>query len=482
MTQFARFSHVVCTIMGAGIAASALLGDAQTSLASTPPTPPLPGSYGTPATLQDSYLLGPGDLITIEVFNVPEYSGEQRVLANGNINLPAVGQLSVSGLTLVQAEAAISEKYRSEVRYPEITVNLLTPRQLRIALTGEIHAPGLYTMSTGDDGQFPSLIEAIKLAGGLTQAADLERVEIRRRIENGGTQQVVSNLATLLSQGDLNQDIPLRDGDSITIVQVDEIDLQTSRQIALSNIATDEQEAISVAIVGEVFRPGTYNYASRPSSSQSIISGTNANANIVQQPGRLTVTRALRLAGGIKPLADLRRVEVKRTTRSGEIRTISLDLWQLVAVGDRDQDLILQEGDTIVVPTAVAANPEEIGLLTSNNLSPDAISVNVVGEVENPGPVSVAANTTLNQAVLAAGGFNSRAKQTVALIRLNPNGSVTQESYDVDLAQGLNPEGNPIVQHNDIVVVDPNTTARLSDGLGNFLSPFLQILPFSRFF
>ena len=482
MTQFARFSHVVCTIMGAGIAIGTLLGDAPVSFASTPVAPPLPGNYGTPATLQDSYLLGPGDLITIEVFNVPEYSGEQRVLANGNINLPAVGQLSVSGLTLAQAEAAISEQYQSEVRYPEITVNLLTPRQLRIALTGEIHAPGLYTLSVGDEGQFPSLIEAIKLAGGLTQAADLERVEVRRRIENGGTQQVVSNLATLLSQGDLNQDIPLRDGDSITIAQADEIDVQASRQIALSNIATDEQEAISVAIVGEVFRPGTYNYASRPSSSQSFGSNNASANNIVQQPGRLTVTRALRLAGGIKPLADLRRVEVKRTTRSGENRTISLDLWQLVEAGDREQDLILQEGDTIVVPTAVAANPEEVGMLTATNLSPDAISVNVVGEVENPGPVAVAANTTLNQAVLAAGGFNSRAKQTVALIRLNPNGSVTQESFDVDLSQGLNPEGNPIVQHNDIVVVDPNATARISDGLGNFLSPFLQILPFSRFF
>ena len=478
MIQFDRFSHVVRMVMGSAVAMGTMLGGSAV-LASSPPLPPLP--YASPATLQDSYLLGPGDLITIEVFNVPEYSGEQRVLANGNINLPAVGQLSVNGLSLAQAEAAISEKYRSEVRYPEITVNLLTPRQLRIALTGEIHAPGLYTMSVGETGQFPSLVEAIKLAGGITQAADLQQIEIRRQVENGGTQRVVSNLSALLGQGDLNQDFPLRDGDSITIAQASEIDLQDSRQIALSNIATDAQEAISVAIVGEVFRPGTYNYASRPTSSQTVV-GNNADANTVQQPGRLTVTRALRLAGGIKPLADLRRVEVKRVTRSGEDRTISLDLWQLVEAGDRQQDLILQEGDTIVVPTAVAASPEDISLLTATNLSPDAISVNVVGEVENPGPVSVAANTTLNQAVLAAGGFNTRAKQTVALIRLNPNGSVTQQSFDVDLTQGLDPDGNPIVQHNDIVVVDPNAIGRISDGLSNFLSPFLQILPFSRFF
>ena len=339
MTYFVRLSTVIPAVLGAGIAVGTVL--TEVSLASLPG---LPGANVPAVTLlDDSYLLGPGDLITIDVFNVPEYSGEQRVLANGNVNLPAVGQVSVNGLSLAQAEQAIGAKYAAEVRYPQITVNLLTPRQLRVALTGEIHVPGLYTMAMGETGQFPSLIDAIKLAGGITQAADLERVEIRRRIENGGTQRVVSNLAALLSQGDLNQDFPLRDGDSITIVQADNIDIQNSRQIALSNIATDEQEAISVAVVGEVFRPGTYNYASRPTSSQTVV-GNNADANTVQQPGRLTVTRALRLAGGIKPLADLRQIEVKRTTRSGEDQIISLDLWQLVEAGNRRQDLILQEG------------------------------------------------------------------------------------------------------------------------------------------
>ncbi|MEM7063183.1 MAG: SLBB domain-containing protein [Cyanobacteria bacterium P01_B01_bin.77] len=480
MTHFVSFSTVVRTVVGAGFAVGTVLSSAEMSLASLPG---LPTSYAAPAAtlLDDSYLLGPGDLITIDVFNVPEYSGEQRVLANGNVNLPAVGQVSVNGLSLAQAEQVIGAKYSGEVRYPQITVNLLTPRQLRIALTGEIHTPGQYTLTVGEAGQFPSLIEAIKLAGGITQAADWQRVEVQRRVENGGTQRVISNLAALLNQGDLSQDFPLRDGDSITISQIDEIDLETSRQIALSNIATDEEEAISVAIVGEVFRPGTYNYASRSASSQTIV-GDNATSNTVQQPGRLTVTRALQLAGGVKPLADLRHIEVKRTTRRGNDRTISLDLWKLVEAGERGQDLILQEGDTIVVPTDIKASPEQIGILTATNLSPDSIAVNVVGEVETPGPVAVAANTTLNQAVLAAGGFNRRAKETVALIRLNPDGSVTQRAIEIDLSQGLDPEDNPIMQHNDIVVVDPNAAARLSDGIGNILAPFLQILPFRNLF
>lgn len=470
-------SLISFTVLGRAVA-GALLAVAVTTDVARANLNPLPSTAGTAtaATLDDVYLLGPGDLITINVFNVPEYSGEQQVLANGKINLPAVGQLSVAGLTLPQAEQAISDILRPKVRYPQITVSLLTPRQLRIAISGEIYQPGVYTMPVGEAGQFPTLVDAIQLAGGLTQAADVQRVSVQRNGENGRVQQVASDLSALIGQGDLRQDIPLRDGDSITIAQADEIDLRTSTQIAISNLATDEEEAISVVVVGEVFRPGTYNYASRPTSSQSVI-GENADVNIVQQPGRLTVTRALRLAGGIKPMADLRQVEVKRTTRTGDIRTITLDLWQLVAAGDSNQDMVLQAGDTIVVPTATAASPEQIGLLTATNLSPDTINVNIVGEVERPGTVAVAANTTLNQAVLAAGGFNRRARETVELIRLNPNGTVTQRSVEIDLAQGLNPEGNPIMQNNDIVVVDPTATAQLADNLNTLLSPFLQILP-----
>ncbi|MBT9312477.1 polysaccharide biosynthesis/export family protein [Leptothoe kymatousa] len=479
MTEFVNFSTVVRAVVGAGFAVGTIVGSAQITQAALPN---LPGADLSPVSvLDESYLLGPGDLITIDIFNVPEYSGEQRVLANGNVNLPVVGQVSVNGLTLAQAESAISAKYSREVRYPQITVNLLNPRQLRVAVTGEIHAPGLYTLDAGQRGQFPSLIEAIRLAGGITQAADLRRVEIQRRTENGSTQRVVSNLSALLGRGDLSQDFPLRDGDSIVISQMEEIDLEASRQIALSNISTDEQEAISVAIVGEVFRPGTYNYASRPTSSQSAV-GDNANVNSVQQPGRLTVTRALQLAGGVKPMADLRQLQVKRTMRSGETRIIDLNLWQLVEAGDRGQDLILQEGDTILVPTDFNASPDQISILTATNLSPDAIAVNVVGEVEAPGPVAVDANTTLNQAVLAAGGFNNRAKETVALIRLNADGTVTQRAIDVNLAQGLDDEKNPILQHNDIVVVDPNARARLADGVSSILGPFLQILPFRNLF
>ncbi|NEQ49265.1 MAG: sugar ABC transporter substrate-binding protein [Leptolyngbya sp. SIO3F4] len=477
MTSFTALVYVV-----AGLVLSTIVGNANAVLASFSPS-----SEGATATItraqnNDIYLLGPGDLVAIDVFNVPEYSGEQRVLANGRVNLPAIGQLSVIGLTIPQAEQAIGAAYSSKVRYPRITLSLLSPRQLRIAITGEIYQPGVYTIPVDETGRFPTLVDAIQLAGGITQSANMEQVQVERNAGNGKTQSIISNLAMLIGQGDLRQDLSLRDGDAITVTQASEISLRASSQLAVSNLATDEEEAISVVVVGEVFRPGTYNYASRSASNQSVTVANDTTANTVQQPGRLTVTRALRLAGGIKPLADLRRVEVKRTTRSGNNQTISLDLWTLIETGENSQDLVLQAGDTIIVPTAISAEPEQISRLTATNLSPDTINVNVVGEVEQPGTVSVAANTTLNQAVLAAGGFNRRAKEaTIELIRLNPNGTVTRKAIEIDLAQGLDSENNPIVQHNDIVIVDPSAAARLSDSLSILLNPFLQILPILNF-
>ena len=61
---------------------------------------------------------------------------------------------------------------------------------------------------------------------------------------------------------------------------------------------------------------------------------------------------------------------------------------------------------------------------------------------------------------MAAGGFNNRANETEAeLIRLNPNGSVSRRVIDVDFAQGIDEEDNPLLRNNDVVVVNPSAIA-----------------------
>ena len=417
-------------------------------------------------SLNDSYILGAGDLVLVNIFNVPEYSGEQKVLANGTLNLPAVGMIKVEGLTLQAAGVAIASAYRGELRYPAVTVVLEDARPLRVAIAGEVSQPGLYTLMAEGDSQIPTVAQALQKAGGVTQAANLRQVQLRRS-NSGQAQTITLDLWSLLNNGDVAQDLALRDGDAIVIGATRNVDIAESNRLSASNLAASVEQDIVVAVVGEVFRPGAYEFGG---ASEQV------------SKGRTTVTQVVQTAGGVKPSADIRNIQVRRSTRSGEEQLIDIDFWALLQQGDISQDLVLQQGDTVVIPTATTATPGEIAQLTAANFSPDKVSVNVVGEVERPGALSVSPNTTLNQAVLAAGGFTNRAKETVELIRLNPNGTVTQRQVEVNLSEGLDAEANPLVLNDDVIVVGRNGQARFSDGVEGVLSPILRLIPLSGLF
>jgi polysaccharide export outer membrane protein len=167
------------------------------------------------------------------------------------------------------------------------------------------------------------------------------------------------------------------------------------------------------------------------------------------------VIEAIQTSGGITPLADVRNVQVSRLNANGSERLIRVNLWALLMEGDLSQDITLRDGDTVLVPTATAINLEESQAVAAASFAPDTIGVNVVGEVADPSLVNISPNSSLNQAILAAGGFDNQRAQTgsVQLIRLNPNGTVMERTIEVDFSAGLNEETNPLVRNNDIIIV-----------------------------
>lgn len=434
-----------------------LLPASQTARPTTRPaaTPTTAARISAPSTappqINDAYTLGAGDTIQVEIFNVPEYSGSQQVLADGSVNLAAINPVRISGLTPQEAEQVIAAAYSQELRYPQITVVIETPRPLRIAIAGEVGQPGLYTLAPEGNAQFPTVSQALQMAGGVTQAADLQRVQLRRSNGNQPAQVVMLDLWQLLNNGDVQQDLVLRDGDAIVIGETDEVNIAQTNQLSASNLAASAEQDMIVAVVGEVFRPGAYEFE-----------GSN-------NQGRTTVTQVVQTAGGMRPSADIRNIQVRRLTRSGSEQLIDLDFWQLLQGGDLSQDLVLQQGDTVIIPVATASTPSEIAQLTAANFSPAEVRVNVVGEVVSPGTLAVPPNTTLNQAVLAAGGFTNRSTETVELVRLNPNGTVTQRELTVDLTEGINPERNPLILNNDVVLVGRNGRAQFNDSMSGIL-------------
>jgi protein involved in polysaccharide export with SLBB domain len=417
-----------------------------------------------PAGADASYILGVGDQLQISFFNVPEYSGTYQVLVDGSLNLPMVGSVTVSGLTLQQAEETIAARYSNELRNPKVMIGLVKARPIQVGVVGEVGQPGFYTLTLAEGSQFPSVVQAIQAAGGANQTANLHQVEVRRQ---GRGAPLKVNLWDLLQNGNLSQNISLRDGDTIMVPATAELSPQESSQLADSNLAAKSQ-ALDIALVGEVTRPGAYKLGA---------GGTATPGATGSSSGRPTLTQAIQTAGGVTPLADIRQVQVHRVTRNGSEQVINVDLWQLVSSGDLNQDVILQQGDRIIIPPAKELTSEESVRLAATNITANTIKVNVVGEVASPGTVEIPASSTLSQAVVAAGGLTRRANREVRLIRMSPNGTLTQTEIKFDTAQGIDPQKNPLLRSNDIIVVRRTGFAQFSDTLGDVLNPIFRVLP-----
>ena len=417
------------------------------------------------------YVLGAGDRLNVEFFNIPEYTDQYQVLSDGTLHLPQAGTIAVEGLTLEQATQAITARYAQVLRRPIISLNLLQARPVTVAIAGEISRPGSYTLAAASPDSPSTLTQVLQQAGGVTQSADVRRIQIRRVSDRTlGTESVTINLWDLIQAGDIRQDLTLRDGDSIVIPTATTVNPEESRRLAAANFAADATQPIQVAVVGEVNRPG-------PHTLRLNTNLTSSNDGLEA----LTVSQAIRVAGGITQLADIRDIQVRRVTHTGQEQVIPVDFWELLMAGNLQQDLPLQNGDTIVVPTATALTSAELAELASASFAADSMTVYVVGEVSAPGAIALPPSTSLNQAILAAGGFNNRARRSrVELVRLNPDGTILQESIDVDLSETLNAADNPSLRPGDTVLVGRSGLASFSDTLGLLLSPVTGVASLLR--
>ncbi|WP_089092441.1 polysaccharide biosynthesis/export family protein [Nodularia sp. NIES-3585] len=478
-------------------APSASLAQGQLVSQTTPQTFPglESGSSDTPRILptqqqaspaipiDTNYTLGGGDRIRVNVFEVPEYTGEYQVPPGGAINLPLIGSVTVQGLTTEQAADEIARRYARFLKRPLISVNLLASRPINILVAGEVTRPGSYTLSLQGGGgdnpavQYPTVLAALTTAQGVTLAADVTQVQLRRKIGLSSEQVVNLNLKELIQTGRIDQDITLRDGDTIVVPTATTFNVAEARNLFSANFAASPTTPRTVAVIGEVNRPGSYLVGAGGGGQTGGGGGANTG-------GIPTVMRALQLAGGITSQADVRNLKLRRPTRTGSEQSIDIDLWQLLQTGDVNQDIIVQDGDTIIIPTATEVNTAEATQLATTTLSPATIQVGVVGEVKNPGQVDIKPNSSLNQALLAAGGFNdARARTTtVDLVRLNPNGSVTKREVKVNFSEGINEETNPILRNNDVVVVNRSGLARTGDTVGTITGPLGFIVNFFRLF
>jgi polysaccharide export outer membrane protein len=323
-------------------------------------TIPVP-DYLPPGTLRgEAYTLGAGDIVRVDIFDItPELALEPRytILPDGTLNLPWVGSVPLAGLSLGQAANVLSQRFGRFVRNPVITVSLLAPRPLKVGVIGEVNRPGAYIISvisnevsqtslnqrTASEGgnQWPRVSQAIQTAGGITGLANLREIRIRRPRGRGGEDLIAIDLWKFLSQGDLNQDILLRDGDTIVIPKATTFDSEEATQVATSNFAP---LTISVSVVGEVRAPGT-----------------------IQVKPTTTLNQAIMTAGGfIGGRSNSKHIDFIRLNPNGTVsrRKLAVDLDQNM---NEDRNPRLFNNDIIVV--------NRTGIATVNDFLITAIGV-----------------------------------------------------------------------------------------------------------
>ncbi len=245
------------------------------------------------------YRLGPRDLLSIKVYEVPELNVEARVSERGTVNLPLIGDVAAEGLTSEEFETRL--KGLLEARYvnrASVSIEIRELRSRPIVVMGAVKSPG----NLAFPGRW-TLLEALAAAGGLSDA-HTDVITVLRRAPNGLTDQVAVPVADLLVRGDPRANIPIFANDLINVPGA---------------------VTITVFCLGEVRSPGALTFKSTE---------------------RVTVLSVIARAGGLSDRAS-KKISLKR--RKGESLQEELDIDYKRILAGKEPDLTLRDGDVLVV-------------------------------------------------------------------------------------------------------------------------------------
>ena len=102
------------------------------------PVAAMPTDQSVATLKQDVYILGPGDVLDLKLFDVQELSGTLEVLNDGTVSLPLIGSVRVSGLALQQATQLVKQLMGKELLRPDLQLRVVKSRPIRVALVGQV--------------------------------------------------------------------------------------------------------------------------------------------------------------------------------------------------------------------------------------------------------------------------------------------------------------------------------------------------------
>ena len=430
-----------------------------------------------------NYRLGPGDEVIIDIYGAAQQTIRQTISPEGSIVVTYLGPVYLNGLTVEEANSFLGKKLSSIYSglgqgggtRTSIRLTLGQIRSIQIEVVGDVAVPGSYVVSS-----FSTIFNALYRAGGIVEPGTLRNITLSR----GGKTVGQADVYELLTTGSREQDIRLEDGDVILVgpytgmvkisglvkrpMRFEMKEGETLAQlIAYAGGFASGANTASVNVVrqnGKTYEVHTVEYADftrfviqdgdqvSVGRLQSRFGNRISVSGAVYFPGMYersdelqTVSQLVRKAGGLLPEAFTGRAVINREHDDRTLEVLSVNLGRVLA--GQDPDFVLRNNDELII--ASKYNLEDQGTMT------------ISGLVARPGTFPYAANTTVEDLIVMAGGLLNGASTSRV--------DVTRPQKDT---QGLTVTGGVATLYSFTV-----KDGLLSDGEGGFvLEPYDEVV------
>jgi polysaccharide export outer membrane protein len=158
------------------------------------------------------YVIGPQDLLAIDVWHEPELSQTVPVRPDGKISLPLIGDLEVSGLTPRALQARLAKELEAYIHKPQVTAIVREVNSRKFYLIGEVERPGSYPLSA-----HMTVLDALATAGGFRDFAKVQQIYLLRLRPDGSRNRLHFDYKAAVNGKAWYRDIELQMGDTLIV-------------------------------------------------------------------------------------------------------------------------------------------------------------------------------------------------------------------------------------------------------------------------
>ncbi len=164
------------------------------------------------ATDDATYVIGVDDVLSINVWKEAEISRVVPVRSDGKISLSLVGEVTAGGKTPKELKAEITEKLKSYISEPEVTVIVQEMRSKKFNIIGMVGRPGSFPLNGS-----MTVLDSIAVAGGFRDFAKKKAIYVLRKKADGTEQRLPFNYNDVIKGTHSEQNVPLMPGDTVVV-------------------------------------------------------------------------------------------------------------------------------------------------------------------------------------------------------------------------------------------------------------------------